>query len=88
MPFKVYCEGNFEAKFDTKEEAGRYITNNTESHREPLFNWSIKEGELTPEEFLYDLFYFEDCHNCGRGADNHEAILVLGNFFARCKTCM
>jgi hypothetical protein len=41
----------------------------------------------SPEEWLEELFEYEDCPECGRGADNHEVCLVpgIGTYFARCK---
>lgn len=39
----------------------------------------------TPEEWLERLFEFEYCSECGRDADEHEVVGILGNYFARCK---
>jgi hypothetical protein len=39
---------------------------------------------LDPEVFLEELFEFEDCDECGRGPEGHDAIPLLGNWFARC----
>lgn len=39
----------------------------------------------TPEEWLRDHFSHQGCDECGAGAEAHEAILFMGNWFARCK---
>ena len=32
-----------------------------------------------------ELFEYEDCDDCGQGAENHDGLLVLGNWFHRCR---
>jgi len=41
---------------------------------------------VDPQEWLKELFEFENCSECGKGAENHDAIPFMGNWFARCKT--
>jgi hypothetical protein len=36
------------------------------------------------KQWLANLFEFENCDECGRGAEGHTAVGVLGNWFARC----
>lgn len=38
----------------------------------------------TATEWLKQQFEFEYCHECGKDADKHTAVMVLGNWFARC----
>jgi hypothetical protein len=40
-----------------------------------------------PSKWLERLFEFENCDECGGGADDHEVCLVpvTGTYFARCK---
>ena len=41
---------------------------------------------LTAEEFMYQLFEFEYCHECGGDTDDHVAgIDPIGNWHAWCK---
>lgn len=40
----------------------------------------------TSDEWLRRLFEFEYCPECGGDAENHEVSLVLGNYFAWCKS--
>ena len=40
---------------------------------------------LSAEEWLDMMFEFENCSECGKGKENHDVIVFLGNFFARCK---
>lgn len=40
----------------------------------------------TSEQAGKELFEHENCKECGRGASNHTAILLLGNWFFRCLT--
>jgi hypothetical protein len=35
-------------------------------------------------QFLCELFRFENCDECGKGARNHVACPLLGNWFAKC----
>lgn len=44
-----------------------------------------KEQKETPQEWLDNLFEFELCSECGKDKEDHEVILFLGNYFARCK---
>jgi len=39
---------------------------------------------MLPQEWLKEMFEFEDCDECGKGAEDHEVITVLGNYFAYC----
>ncbi len=39
-----------------------------------------------PDEWLRRLFEYEYCPECGGDAEDHEVCLVLGNYFARCKS--
>lgn len=41
------------------------------------------EGD-TATVWLARQFEFEYCHECGKDADKHTAVMVLGNWFARC----
>ena len=41
VTFGAFCEGNLEAEFDTEKEAEEYVSNHTDSWREPLMNWSV-----------------------------------------------
>ena len=49
-----------------------------------LPNWTPSMNE-PPDEWLRRLFEFEFCPECGGDAEDHDVILVLGNYFARCK---
>jgi len=40
---------------------------------------------IPPDVWLSELFESEYCPECGGDAEHHEAIPVLGNWFARCK---
>ncbi len=40
---------------------------------------------LTFKEFCDNMFEFENCEECGKGTENHEPNILLGNWFARCK---
>jgi hypothetical protein len=44
----------------------------------------ILNGE-TAEEWATREFEFDDCEECGRGAEGHDIVPFLGNWFARCK---
>jgi hypothetical protein len=48
-----------------------------------LLNWTPSMNE-PPHEWLRQLFEFEYCPECGGDAEDHDVILVLGNYFARC----
>jgi hypothetical protein len=39
----------------------------------------------TADEFLNDLFEYENCAECGQGKENHVVIPLLGNWFAKCE---
>jgi hypothetical protein len=39
----------------------------------------------TAQQFLSELFEYEYCAECGGDADDHDAIIVMGNWFARCR---
>lgn len=41
----------------------------------------VREADI----WLKELFEYEHCHCCGGDAEHHDAIEVLGNWFARCK---
>lgn len=41
------------------------------------------EGE-TFEDWAFRLFEYEDCHECGTGADGHTGYVIFGNWFATC----
>ena len=43
--YGVFCEGNPVEWFDTEKDAQKYLDRNTESWREPLFNWEIKPSK-------------------------------------------
>lgn len=36
-------------------------------------------------DWLENLFMFENCHECGQGAEAHEVFYVFGKPFAFCK---
>lgn len=36
-------------------------------------------------EWLEALFEFELCEECGGDAEDHDAVPLLGNWFARCR---
>lgn len=40
---------------------------------------------INPKVWLEELFEFENCATCGKGAENHDAIPFIDNWFARCK---
>ena len=40
--------------------------------------------EITPDEWLAELFKYENCSECGEGVDNHGVIILEGNYFAKC----
>lgn len=50
----------------------------------------MREEEPTDSEgdtaavWLARQFEFEYCHECGKDTDKHTAVMVLGNWFARC----
>lgn len=37
-----------------------------------------------PADWLAELFEFEWCAECGRGAAGHTAVPFMGNWFGRC----
>lgn len=39
-----------------------------------------------PDPWLMSLFEWENCDECGKGAENHTVISVLGNPFAKCNS--
>jgi hypothetical protein len=41
--------------------------------------------QMGGEDWLKQLFEFETCGECGGDAKDHEAIPVMGNWFARCR---
>lgn len=41
---------------------------------------------LTAEQWAEILFEFEDCEECGGGINDHDYILLMGHWFAKCKT--
>jgi hypothetical protein len=41
----------------------------------------------TSYQFLVELFAYENCEECGKGARGHDAVPLMGNWFARCKSC-
>ena len=41
--------------------------------------------EISPEQWLEELFEFEYCAECGGDVEDHDAIVFMGNWFARCK---
>ena len=46
----------------------------------------IKIDGQTFDEWATELFRYELCAECGKDAEDHEARVILGNWFARCKT--
>lgn len=40
---------------------------------------------IPPGLWLRDLFWSEYCDECGGDVQHHEAIPVMGNWFARCR---
>ena len=40
---------------------------------------------LTGEEWGKELFEFEFCSECGKDYDEHDYVLILGGWFARCR---
>lgn len=41
-------------------------------------------GLQDPEEWMKRLFSDEYCCECGGDAEHHDAVLVMGNWFAQC----
>ncbi len=39
----------------------------------------------TAEEFLEQLFEFEYCDECDGDVQDHDAVIVMGNWFAMCR---
>ena len=39
---------------------------------------------ILPEQWLKEQFQFHFCDECNRDADDHTAVPVNGNWFARC----
>lgn len=49
----------------------------------------LEELELdgqTFAEWAAELFEFELCEECGGDAEDHEARIVMGHWFAKCKS--
>lgn len=44
------------------------------------------EQGRTGYQFMLELFEYENCEECGKGARAHVAVPFFGGFFARCKT--
>ncbi len=40
---------------------------------------------IPPAEWLKELFQYQNCDECHRGARSHDAVPLLGNWFARCR---
>ena len=53
------------------------------------WSWGVKGGtmsnlETNPEQWLEDMFEFENCEECGKDAMYHTAVPFFGNWFASC----
>lgn len=46
----------------------------------------VKIDGQTFEEFANELFEYEYCADCGGDVEDHEGWIVLGHWFAHCKT--
>ena len=46
-----------------------------------LYEWAGR----AINKWLEDLFEFENCEECGRGAEGHTPVILFGNPFAVCK---
>jgi hypothetical protein len=44
-----------------------------------------KNLDISPNQWLIEQFECSYCEKCGGDAEHHEAILLLDNWFARCK---
>ena len=44
-----------------------------------------KLHEQTAKEWAEELFECENCAECGKGANDHDILNFLGNWFARCQ---
>ena len=40
---------------------------------------------IPPDVWLKEQFEYEYCAECGGDAEDHDAVPLLGNWFARCK---
>ena len=40
---------------------------------------------IPSREWLKEQFEYECCDECGGGTEDHDAVPLLGNWFARCK---
>lgn len=40
--------------------------------------------DMDPEEWLEEMFEYEDCDECGKGVMYHTAVPFMGNWFASC----
>lgn len=52
-----------------------------------LYNTSMRNDQLATDrdqEWLSDLFEFEDCEECGQGVENHRVTKLGNNRFAQC----
>jgi len=50
--------------------------------RDAIFRWTLED----PVEWMRRLFSDEYCAECNGDEEDHDAIIVMGNWFARCKT--
>ena len=41
--------------------------------------------ERVLKDWMKEQFEFENCDECGRGAEGHEGVVFLGNPFAVCR---
>jgi hypothetical protein len=69
------------------DEATRHVRSlvDTLDHRGEWPRTSLIDS---PETWAKHQFEYENCAECGGGADDHDIIEFIGGWFARCKTAV